>query len=50
MILNLVSNKEVISVVSNGTVHTVVVRDRATGKVTTQIIYGQLPAWLVKNV
>jgi hypothetical protein len=48
MILNLVSDKEVISVVSNSsaTVHQVTVRDRRTGRVETQVIYGQLPGWV----
>ena len=52
MILNLVSNKEVISVVSNygGTVHTITVRDRQTGRVETQVIYGQLPIWAKPRV
>ena len=50
MILNLVTNKEVISVVSNGTAHTVTVRDRTTGKVETTVIYGQLPAWVKSRV
>jgi hypothetical protein len=45
MIINLVSNKEVISIISNcnATVHTITVRDRHTGRVETQTFYGQLP-------
>lgn len=50
MIINVVSEREVISVVSAGTVHTVTVRDRRTGEVTTQVFYGQLPAWVTRRV
>jgi hypothetical protein len=50
MIVNLVSDKEVISVVSAGTVHTVTIRVRRTGEVTTQVFYGQLPAWVTRRM
>jgi hypothetical protein len=52
MLINLVSNKEVISVVSNynGTAHTITVRDKTTGRVVTEVIYGQLPGWVKPRV
>jgi hypothetical protein len=48
MIIYLISDKEVINVVSNGTAHTITVRDRQTGKVKTEVFYGKLPDWVRK--
>jgi hypothetical protein len=52
MILNLATANDIISIVSNdsGTVHIVTVRNRLTGRVTTEILYGQLPAWTARRV
>jgi DNA-binding beta-propeller fold protein YncE len=46
MIIHLVSSKEVLTVNSSGNTHTVTVRDRQTGKVTTEVFYGKLPDWV----